>query len=208
MNYMQLKKGQLPILIVHSIALIIFTVIFLSRKNYEFLVYVGVILTAMFLIFYTNNRVDYPNSLLWGLTLWSVMHMSGGGLFIGGKKLYGIIILNIVGEPYNIFRYDQLAHIIGFGVATLLMYTIIKPILKDGHRWAALSIVIVMAGLGVGAVNEIIEFTMTVVAPESGVGGYINNALDLIANLIGALIAMIFIYLSEKKREDRTLSSQ
>jgi len=196
---MQLKKGQLPILIVHGIALIIFTVIFLSRRNYEFLVYVGVILTAMFLILYTNNRVDYPNSLLWGLTLWSVMHMSGGGIFIGGRKLYGLMIFNIVGEPYNIFRYDQLAHIIGFSVATLLMYTLIKPILIEKHRWAALSVVVIMAGLGVGAVNEIIEFMVTVFNPGSGVGGYINNALDLVANLIGAMIAMVFIYFRERK---------
>ena len=196
---MQLKKGQLPILVVHGIVLVIFTIIFVSRKNYEFIAYVGVILTAMFLILYTNDRVDYPNSLLWGLTLWSIMHMSGGGIFIGGKKLYGLMILNIVGEPYSILRYDQLVHMIGFAVATLLMYTLIRPVLKEEHKWAALSVVIVMAGLGMGASNEIIEFIMTVVAPETGVGGYINTSLDLVSNLVGALIAMVLIYFKEKK---------
>ncbi len=196
---MQLKKGQLPVFLVHGVALVIFTFIFVSRRNYEFMAYIGVIVSVMLLILYTNNRVDYPNGLLWGLTLWSLMHMSGGGIFIGGKKLYGLMILNIVGEPYNIFRYDQLAHVVGFAVATILAYTIIKPILIKEHRWAALSIVIIMAGLGMGALNEIIEFTMTVVTSNSGVGGYINNALDLVANLVGALIAMVFIYYKEKK---------
>jgi hypothetical protein len=196
---MQLKKGQLPILIVHGIALIIFTIIFISRKNYEFLGYIGVIVAAMLLILFTNHKVDYPNSVLWGLTLWSVMHMSGGGLFINGKKLYEIVLLNIVGEPYYILKYDQLVHVIGFGVATLLMYTLIKPLLKKDHGWVALFIVVVMSGLGVGALNEVIEFIVTVAAPQSGVGGYINNALDLVADLIGALLALVVIYFKEKK---------
>ena len=59
--------------------------------------------------------------------------------------------------------------------------------------WTALSVVVVMAGLGVGALNEIVEFAATVVMPETGVGGYINTSLDLVADLIGALAALIYI---------------
>ena len=74
------------------------------------------------------------------------------------------------------------------------MYVIIKPHLKKNlDKWTALSIVIIMAGLGVGALNEIVEFTAVVLAPETGVGGYNNTSLDLVSDLIGAILAMGYI---------------
>jgi len=171
---MLIKKGQWPVFIVHGIALLLFTFLFISRGNYEFLGYVGVILAVMFAIIYTNHKIDYPTTLLWGLTVWSIMHMSGGGLYPNGTKLYETMLIPIVGAPYYIFKYDQLAHLFGFFVATLLMYYLLKPSLKEDHRWAALTLVIIMAGLGAGALNEIIEFFMTVILPNTGVGGYVR----------------------------------
>ena len=137
--------------------------------------------------------MDYPNGVLWGLTAWGLLHMSGGGLYVGKIKLYEIILIP-VSEKYHIFRYDQFVHIVGFGVATLVMYHLLKPLLRPGlDRWTALSIVVVMAGLGVGALNEIVEFAATVVVPETGVGGYTNTSLDLVSDLVGAVFAMIII---------------
>ncbi|RJP68027.1 MAG: DUF2238 domain-containing protein [Candidatus Abyssobacteria bacterium SURF_17] len=188
-----IKKGQLPILIINIVMLVIFAIIFLSRKNYEFLMYIGVIIFFLFVILATNERVNYPNSVLWGLTTWALLHMSGGGLYIGGTKLYEIILIPISNE-YEIFRYDQFVHIVGFGVATLVMYFVLKPLLRpDIKKWTALSIVVVMAGLGVGAFNEIVEFMATVLVPETGVGGYTNTSLDLVSDLIGGLLAMVII---------------
>ena len=190
---MLLKKGQLPILIINAFGLICFTVLFASRKNYEFLMYIGVIVFFLALILGTNRKVNYPNSVLWGLTVWAFLHMSGGGLYIDGVKLYEIILVRISDE-YHIFRYDQFVHIVGFGVATLVMYHLVKPLLKpDLPGWTALSIVLVMAGLGVGALNEIVEFMATVLVPETGVGGYTNTSLDLVADLIGAVLALVII---------------
>jgi putative membrane protein len=104
------------------------------------------------------------------------------------------MLLPIVGDPYHIFKYDQFVHIVGFGTATLAMYYLLKPLLReDLKKWTALSIVVVMAGLGVGALNEIVEFAATVLVPETGVGGYINTSLDLVADLIGAIIALFYI---------------
>ena len=189
-----LRKGQLPILLTNAVALIFFSSLFFTQRNYEFVIYVAVIVLFLAIILATGKKVEYGNGVLWGLTLWSVMHMAGGGLFFSGTKLYEIILLPLVGEPFNIFKYDQLVHAIGFGVATLLVFQLLKPLLrKDNRKWTALSIVVVMAGLGVGALNEILEFAVTVVAPSTGVGGYENTALDLVFNLFGAIVAMFFI---------------
>jgi uncharacterized membrane protein YjdF len=187
------KKRQLPILLVNACALLIFTIVFASRKNYEFLLYIGVIIFFLFVILATNRKIDYPNSILWGLTFWALLHMSGGGLYIGGAKLYELILVP-VSEKYGIFRYDQFVHIVGFGVATLVMYQVLKPsLMPDFKKGAALSIVVVMAGLGVGALNEIVEFAATVLVPETGVGGYVNTSLDLVSDLVGAIAAMVII---------------
>ncbi len=191
---MLIKRGQTAILLVNLIALLLFTILFSAKKNYEFLIYVGVIVVLLIIIVLTNKKVNYSNGVLWGLTLWALMHMSGGGVYIKGVRLYEIILIPL-SEAYSIFRYDQLVHIIGFGVATVLMYELLKPKLKPNCNWAAVSIVIIMAGLGVGALNELLEFIATVLVPETGVGGYVNTSLDLVADLIGAVLALVIIRL-------------
>lgn len=201
---MQLKKGQKPIFVVNTVFLIIFSIIFIMKGNYEFLIYIAVIVAFMVLILQTNHKVNYPNFLLWGLTIWSTLHMSGGGLYINGSKLYELMILNLVGAPYHIFKFDQFVHMVGFFVGTLAMYYLIKPKLKPNkNKWVAISIVVVMAGVGLGALNEIIEFGTTIMFQETGVGGYINTSLDLVSNLIGAILAMVFIIKVEGKKKKK-----
>ncbi|MBI5115038.1 hypothetical protein HZA56_01030, partial [Candidatus Poribacteria bacterium] len=126
---MLIKKEQIPILILNVCAVIFYAALFASRKNYEFLLYIGVIIFFLVVILATDKKVNYPNDVLWGLTLWALLHMSGGGLYIGGVKLYEIILVPISNE-YEIFRYDQFVHIVGFGVATLVMYHLIRPKLR------------------------------------------------------------------------------
>ena len=120
--------------------------------------------------------------------------MSGGGILVNGKLLYELMIFQLVGAPYNILKFDQFVHIVGFWVATLTFYHILAPIIKENNRkFVALSIVLAMAGLGAGALNEIVEFTATVFVKETGVGGYENTSLDLISNLIGSAGAVAYI---------------
>ena len=194
------KKEIWPIISVAVLSLLLFIFIFIKRKNYEFIIYIVVIIFFAFVVYFANNKINYPKYVLWWLLVWAVMHMSGGGLYVGDKKLYELMIFGIVGDPYNIFKYDQLVHIVGFFAATLAFYYTLKPLLKDNiKKWVALSIILVMAGLGAGALNEIVEFTATVLVPETGVGGYENTLLDLVADLIGAILAAVYIVGKEKR---------
>ena len=190
-----IRKDQLPILITMIVMLLVFSVYFFTKKNYEFIIYIFVILFFFVLILFTNNRVNYSNTSLWGLTLWGTLHMAGGGIPVKGDVLYKLILIPIT---ESIFRYDQFVHIIGFGVATLIMFELLKPKLQPIKYWTAISIVVVMAGLGVGAVNEIVEYIATLLVPETGVGGYDNTLLDLISDLIGALFTLIVIRFREE----------
>ncbi len=58
--------------------------------------------------------------------------------------------------------------------------------------------VLIAAGTGLGALNEIVEFVAVLLFPNTGVGGYSNTILDLISNLIGASLAVVFIHLRRK----------
>ena len=126
--------------------------------------------------------------------------MAGGGILIEGQTLYATMLIPLISEPYYILKYDQIVHAFGFGITTFVMWTLLKPLLKNPARnnKITIGILLVMAATGAGALNEIIEFIITVVEPKSGVGGYINNSLDLIFNLIGALIALTIIGKKEK----------
>ncbi|MAE49441.1 hypothetical protein CMI48_01295 [Candidatus Pacearchaeota archaeon] len=193
MSFLNLKPGQKPIFFTLLAALIYFTAKFSSRQNYEFLMYIGVIAFFFILILATNKKVNYSNTVLWGLVIWAILHLSGGSFFPNGTLLYSTILVPL-SETYQILKYDQFVHIVGFAVATLLAYELLKPHLNKPTS-ASIAIITIMAGLGIGALNEIVEFTAVVILPETGVGGYINTSLDLVADLVGAVLAWIYIRL-------------
>ena len=193
------RKGQLPILIFNLCLLVFFSTYFLTRANYEFVLYVGVITFFLVVFIVANNKVFFPNFVLWGLSLWALLHLLGASVHISGDVLYNVMIIRLSGN-YPVFRYDQFVHTVGFGVATLTIFYVLKPLLKtETRKWWSLSIVVVSAGLGIGAFNEIVEFAATVLVPETNVGGYVNTALDLVFNLVGAVIAMFIVRIKEKR---------
>lgn len=196
---MYTKTKLLPIILVNLIAIISFTVLFLVQKNLEFILYILVIIFFFVVIGLSLKKIQYSYTTLWGLTVWGILHMAGGGIIINGHVLYAQMIYTL-SESYQILKYDQIVHAFGFFVATLVMYELIKPQLKQKvSGWIGISIVIIMAGLGAGALNEIIEFIATISVPETNVGGYLNTSLDLVSNLIGACIAMMVIYKKENR---------
>ncbi len=195
---MTLEKEYRPLLLVNAVVAAAFTIYYFMSGNFEFMIYIGVVIFFMALIFFTRNKVNYPVPVLWGLSIWAILHMSGGTFMIGETRLYDFIFVPIFAEPYNVLRFDQIIHAFGFGVTTLVAYHLIKPYLAGPAKGKmALVIVLAAAGMGAGSVNEIVEFLITVVNQSSGVGGYINNSVDLIANATGAVIAATWIYKTE-----------
>jgi uncharacterized membrane protein YjdF len=189
----KIRPIHVILLIINAGLAAVFGSIFLLNRNYEFIIYVGVIIVFLILIGVTFFRVAYSTVTLTGLTIWSLMHMAGGGVYINNVRLYDIILIPL-SQTYPILRYDQLVHLFGFAAATLTMFDLLRPLLKDNlQHFVALSIVVIMAGLGVGAFNEIVEALVAAALPASGVGGYVNTALDLISDFLGAILAFIFI---------------
>ena len=146
-----------------------------------------------------QRQIRFDRSILWGLTVWGLLHMAGGNLRVGNGVLYGLTLIPLV-PRFDIVRYDQLVHTFGFGVATLIGHHLLRPYLREGiDRWGTLSFLIVLMGAGFGALNEIVEFIAVVAMPETGVGGYENTLLDLVFNLIGGILAVVWLTCQRKR---------
>jgi len=188
-----MKREHLLLLIINIAAILGFGTFFLLNANYEFIIYVGVIVFFLILIGATLNKINYTMAALVGLTVWSILHMAGGGIVVGEGRLYDVILIPLF-ENYPILRYDQVVHAWGFGTATLVSFSLLEGHLKKPLKSSiSLGIILVMAGIGFGAFNEVLEFIVSIIVPQSGVGGYINTSLDLCANLVGAIITLFYI---------------
>ena len=200
---MILKKYWFLIL-VNIIYVAVFAIYYLSIKNYEFLWYVGILVFFLILILSTLRRTNFDRVILWGLSLWGLMHMAGGGVRVGEKVLYAWPVLQLFGEGESlILKFDQVVHFFGFGVATLVFYHLLRGYLdRSGGviNWTVLYPLIVLGGMGIGALNEIIEFIAVVIFGQTGVGGYWNTALDLVFNMLGAIAAAVFIHFYYRPR--------
>jgi hypothetical protein len=53
--------------------------------------------------------------------------------------------------------------------------------------------------MGFGALNEVIEFIAVLTLPNTNVGGYENTGWDLVANLVGTIIAALVIRLGARR---------
>ncbi|MFW6119072.1 MAG: DUF2238 domain-containing protein [Planctomycetota bacterium] len=196
-----IKRGEVPILLANCVYVVALGGMALARLNYEFVIYGLVIVFFFALIVVGQRRVEFTPFVLWGLTVWGLMHMAGGTVFLGGRRLYDVLLVPIM-PSVEILKYDQLVHMVGFGFATLVAYHLLRPNLRERPvSWKTLSVIVLLAGMGLGALNEVVEFVVTVVVPESGVGGYLNTALDLVFNTVGALLAVAWINL-QRLRQD------
>ncbi|NOY83053.1 MAG: DUF2238 domain-containing protein [Kiritimatiellaeota bacterium] len=199
---MKLSRLHTALLLVNLGLLLGFGAVFLQRRNYEFIIYEGVIVAVLFLIGFSIRRVDYTPAALVGLTIWSALHLAGGGVTVGAGRLYDVMLLQL-SASLPVFRYDQLVHVWGFGASTLIMFCLLRRHLSQPARYPlALGVVVVMAGLGAGALNEVLEFIVSICVPGSGVGGYVNTALDLCADLLGALLGWGYIRVHYLKHQE------
>tara|TARA_Y100000034_G_C6850719_1_gene385940 strand:- start:481 stop:1059 length:579 start_codon:yes stop_codon:yes gene_type:complete len=191
---MKITKSEWFILFVNIIFLIIFFIIFLGRKNYEFMIYVGAIIFVLILISLLRIKFKFSKSVLAGLTLVGFLHMLGGAWIINGLRLYGHYFV------FGLIKYDLIIHFLGVFFGVLLFYEILKPYIKiEKTNWLILFLTLLFVGIGIGGVHEIIEFIITLAVPETGVGGYVNTMWDMVANAIGGLCAFVWIVLRRIK---------
>ena len=150
--------------------------------------YVVLILLMIVLVCRLDVKYDLGGGTLWGLAIWGAGHMAGGVIPLDGDRtLYNAVL------PIELFHFDRLVHAFGFGFATLACGRVMLRLLPAPVLTRAAAFLVVLAGLGVGAVNEIVEFFATLILPETNVGGYLNTGWDLVFDLAGGIVAALWL---------------
>lgn len=192
-----LTSGQKGLLAFTVLYMFGFGLHYLGSMNVEFIAYYLVLLFGFAFVFTTLERSRFPLHILWGLSIWGLLHMAGGSVPVGDTVLYGYKIYPfLVGEgQLYVLKMDQVIHAFGFGVATLVAHHLLLT-----HAWRSdasriwLAIAAVLIGTGLGAFNEFIEFLVVLTVEYNGVGDLYNMGLDLVFNLVGAIIAAFFAH--------------
>lgn len=170
-------------------------------QNWEFVFYIIVVLMMAAFVAALHRRVKLSAGALWGLSIWGLLHMMGGlvpvpdGWPVNGDKhvFYSWWIIP------QYFKFDQFVHAYGFGIGTWVSWQTLHRLLPKSVPTFGVLVLCVLAGMGLGAVNEIIEFIATLLIPETNVGGYVNTGWDLVSNMVGAIIAATIIWHTDAK---------
>ncbi len=199
------QPGIIVLLLFNAAYLLAATFVAASRKNGEFAFYLVVMLILGATVVAVHRRVNLSRGVLWGLSVWGLAHMAGGlvavpeGWPINGETrvLYSLWLIP------NSLKYDHIVHAFGFAVTTWLCWQGLRRILADRAHESVdvvrptfgMLILVMAAGMGFGAMNEVVEFVATLIMPETNVGGYVNTGWDLVSNLTGCTLAAVLIRL-------------
>ncbi|MCE2526938.1 MAG: hypothetical protein J4G00_05330 [Actinomycetia bacterium] len=136
--------------------------------------------SAGLILMYVDGRVRFSTHVLVFLCISGFCHMAGGNLVFEDLFLYE--------QSWGGIGYDHLVHVIGLGTAGLAVWEATTWILhaRSGKEAA---LVAFLGANAVGAVIEIGEYLATLVLSVASVGDYANNMQDLIANMVGGLLA-------------------
>lgn len=169
----------------------------LLNGNREFIFYGVVMLVLIALVFFMHTRVSLSPFVLWGLSVWGLLHMAGGTVPIPREFLASLVPPDGVGNvlynfrPFTWFpKYDQIVHAYGFCFASLAAWEGVRAA-SGGALKPTFGVLVgvVCMGMGLGALNEVVEFIAVLTIPDTNVGGYMNTGWDLVSNFVGCLIA-------------------
>ncbi len=116
--------------------------------------------------------------------------MLGGSLRVGDGVLYRYRIIDIIdkGGDFYILKMDQFIHFYGFLVTAIVIYQLLQQHMDSQRNKKMIIFIAWIGAMGLGALNEIVEFMAFVVLSETGVGDVYNTGLDLIFNSLGAIV--------------------
>ena len=194
-----MSRDLVPIALFNGAYLLAAAAWVLSAGNFEFLAYIAVMVVLALAVLAVHRRIGLPLALLWCLSAWGLAHMAGGLVLVpegwptGGDSR---VLYNWWLVP-GWLKFDQLVHAFGFGVTTWLCWEGLRSILAARgpvpRPTPGMLTLCAAAGMGFGALNEVVEFVVTLLVPDNNVGGYFNTAMDLVFNLLGAIVAAVLI---------------
>ena len=172
------------------------------RGNTEFIFYGVVMVILIALVVWADRRVRFSRPVLWGLAIWGLLHMAGGNVPVGTNAEGKPIVLYSFRPWAGFLRYDQAVHIFGFFIATLACWEALRAGVRPlGALRPTPGVVfgVVLMGMGLGALNEVVEFAADQSLESTNVGGYENTGWDLVCNTAGCAAAGVLIWARRRR---------
>ena len=158
--------------------------------------YLTVVLVCTAIAALVDRSVGFGGGALWLLVLTGTLHLAGGLAPdpTGPGVLYGTWLLP------GALRFDQLVHAVGSIAATVTAWQVLGTWLGPATPAKTQAWLAALAGLGKGAVNEILEFLVVLRVRDTFVGGFENTGWDLVFDAVGAVGAAVFLVASHAPR--------
>ncbi len=218
------KQNAAPLLSPAGVGVLAFTVLYMivgaqrawAGGNHEFQFYIVMLALCIFAIAQLHRRVRLSPGVLWGLSVWGAAHLAGGMVPIpaswpaeGSPVLYNWWLVD------GVLKFDQVVHAYGFGMATWTCWQGLRGAIArrlsiapaQVAPSAGLLVLCAAAGMGLGALNEVVEFIATLMVKNTNVGGYANTGWDLVANLVGAVVTVLVIAMARSGHNEAPTSS-
>lgn len=190
----------LPLIVFVLLYMLVCSALALRQGNTEFLMYAVVMVLFIVGTLALHLRVRFSPGVLWLLAIWGLLHMAGGTVPVDpqytdawraatdpAQRPDAAVLYSLRLHP-DLPKYDQIVHTFGFFSATLACFQALVALL-GAQRTLATAVAAALMGIGLSALNEVIEFIAVLTVPETNVGGYINTGWDLVSNTIGATAA-------------------
>ncbi len=184
-----------------NIFFITYLLVFLIRSfkinNVEFVGYMFFFLTLFVLgnLFFDKYLKEYSGIYAFS-SLFLLLHILGGVIYFGEVRMYDYYF-------FGFFRFDWFMHLLGGFLSGRISYEILKDnfLFRKNSSQLFIAIVIILS-IGIGTLNEIIEF-LAVIFLNAGnaVGDYYNNLTDIVNNLVGSVIYLAFFSKTLKFKE-------
>jgi len=154
-------------------------------------VYTGINVLVIGVFLAIHRWAEFEVWVWWGISLVGLGNMLGGVLLVDGEPLY---VAAVVGDV----RYDKVFHALAGMVFFFVAWVAMKKFAGDSPHRGGLLMFTFLVVMGGGAVVEIAELIGSSIF-GTNVGDYGNNALDLVANAVGALAGLLIVLWVERE---------
>lgn len=174
--------------IVYTVALLIYG---LDVDSPLTLLYTGINVGLFILFGLLHIWARWPVHALWAVSLVGLGNMLGGVVLVDGQPLY-------MAEVLGPIRYDKVFHAVASGAMVIIAWEAMKRWSGGVHHLGGQLLLTFLVVMGGGAVVEIAELIGASIG-DVNVGDYANNALDLVANGVGAAVGVGIVWWMETR---------
>ena len=154
------------------------------------LIYTGINIGLFILFGVLHIWARWPIHALWAVSLVGLGNMLGGVLLVDGDALY-------MAEVLGPLRYDKVFHAVAGAAMVVIAWEAMKRWSGGIHHFGGQLLLTWLVVMGGGAVVEIAELIGSGMG-DVDVGDYANNALDLVANGVGAALGVVVVWWLER----------